>query len=147
MKSWTAMTLAFTLALQSITAWGSACPAPVSVLNEGDKAPCYGFLFSPAKEKELRLLNDDYILLQQKLDLTIKEMQLYKDSLAATNTILKAEQDKSTIWQQSAEKYSNLYTTQQDNRSNRDLICVALGIIITIAAAYGMGQAAKATSK
>lgn len=136
---------ALLILVYSNSVFATECPKPVVALAEGAAAPCKGFLVSPEKEKELRLLNEDYQLLIEKGQLTDKQVELYKANDALMQDIYKKEQEKTKLWQDQAEKYTQKYIAEQDSRSNRDWLFFIGGIVLTIGAGYALGQAAKAS--
>jgi len=46
----------------------AVCEKPVTYLKEKEKTPCTGYLFSPEKEQELRLINERQKLLLDVVD-------------------------------------------------------------------------------
>lgn len=126
----------------STRAMAGECPKPVTLLNQGEVAPCTGFLFSREKEKELRLLDEDYKLLQERSSITDKQIQLYKQNEDVLNSVIDKERQKSKLWEDQAEKYTQKYIEEQNNRSNRDWLFFAGGVLLTLGAAWAVGAAA-----
>lgn len=143
MKKFLAVLLIITYTGWTTGAYATECQKPVVTLNEGDPAPCRGFLFSPAKEKEIRLLDQEYQILLDKSVITEKQLELYKANTILLESVLEKEQKKAQLWQDHAEKYTEKYIKEQENRSNRDWLFFAGGVLLTIGAAWAVGQASK----
>jgi CHAT domain-containing protein len=120
-----------------------ACEKPVTPLTQGQQAPCTGFLFSPEKEKQLRLLNEDYQLLLEQSQLYLKQKELYKQELEETDKIVEKEKQKAELWRKVAEDTTLKYTQVQEARGTRDWLFLIGGVVLTIGAGYALGQAAK----
>lgn len=108
------------LLLTTQIALGKECEKPVTLLAENTPAPCKGFLFSPAKERELRLLDQDYMELSRLQELTEIQLQLSQDSVNKLEYALDAEKEISDTWKQESYKWSKKYTEEiEANNSNR----------------------------
>ena len=101
---------------------------PVVALEQGDKAPFKGFLFSPAREKELRLLD--------------VSLGYYKDLSNSLMIINKAQEDSLNKFEARLEKKDQ----RIDQLSNRDNSFFEkagyflLGAVITGVISYGTVQ-------
>lgn len=140
MKKLLSLLLATCLALP---AQATECSKPVTLLNEGTPAPCKGFLFSPEKESEIRLLNTDYNLMKQELELKDVKIKLLTQDIKDTEFIIKREQDQSELWRKRAEESTLLLTKKEDSQGRRDWFMLLLGVVITVGAGYAVGQASK----
>lgn len=116
---------------------------PVTPLAQGEQAPCTGFLFSPAKERELRLLNEEYQALLESSKLYIQQRDLYKKEVEQTEVIVDKERQKAELWRKIAEDTTLKYTEVEANRGRRDWLFLIGGVVLTIGAGYAIGQAAK----
>lgn len=119
------------------------CSKPVTPLTQGEQAPCTGFLFSPAKELELRLRNEDYNFLLEQSKLFIQQKESYKKELEQTEQIVEKERQKAELWRKVAEDTTLKYTEVQERRGTRDWLFLGAGVLLTIGAGYALGQAAK----
>jgi len=117
------------------------CSKPVTTLEAGTPAPCRGFLFTPEKEHEVRLMGEDYDLTKQELDLKNKKIDLLIKSQADTDFIVKKEREQSELWRKAAED-STLKLTEKENRQGyRDWLMILAGVALTVGAGYAVGQA------
>jgi len=106
-----------------------ACLKPVSYLREGEKSPCTGFLFSPEKEQEVRLI-------VELSDLKDNKISLLENVLKTNNEILDLERQQSEKWRESYEKsltYNNY----------RDSLNIGLGIVLTVLAGWAINHAGR----
>ena len=121
--------------------WG--CDKNVYYLVEGDKAPCTGYLFSPEKELELRLLDTNYKYLQEESRIKDSLIDLYKDNDETTSEIVEKERQKAELWRNVAEKNTLELVKTKDSQGKRDWMFFVGGILATVAAGYAIGQASK----
>lgn len=140
MKKLLSLLLATSLALP---AQATECSKPVTLLNEGTPAPCKGFLFSPEKESQIRLMDIDYNLMKQELELKDVKIKLLTKDIKDTEFIIKREQDQSELWRKRAEESTLLLTKKEDSQGRRDWVMLLLGVVITVGAGYAVGQASK----
>jgi hypothetical protein len=131
------------LVLFSNAALGASCAQPVYHLNPGQPAACEGYLFSPEKEKQLRLLQETSDFIQQEADLKDKEITLYKQKTVDLAAAEKEEAQKAEIWRKSAEDSTQKLVEADKDRSFRDWAFLAAGILLTVGAGYAVGQAHK----
>ena len=118
------------------------CEKPVITLTQGQQAPCKGFLFSPQKEQEVRMLNEDYTLLQQELTLKNKQIDLYKKDISDVDFMIQKERDKSELWRKAAEDSTKQLVDIKEGQGRRDWLMIFAGIALTVGAGYAVGQAA-----
>lgn len=130
--------LAVTLTSEAALA---GCP-PVLHLFPQEPAPCEGYLFSPEKEHELRLLNEDHKFVLQELDLRQKQVDKLQQSVNLLEDVAKKEQEKSELWRAKAEDSTKKYMEVDESRGRRDLIFLIGGVVLTVAAGWAIGQAA-----
>lgn len=131
------------LVLFSNAALGASCAQPVFHLNPNQAAPCEGYLFSPEKEKQLRLLQETSDFIQQEADLKDKEITLYKQKNVDLEAAEKEEAQKAEIWRKSSEDSTQKLIEADKDRSFRDWAFLATGVVLTVAAAWAVGQAHK----
>lgn len=129
--------------LISSSVFAAECARPVTPLKEGEQAPCTGFLFTSEKEKEVRLKGEDYKSLLEQSELLIKQKEFYKKELEESDIIIKKEQEKSQLWQKSAEEYAQKYISTEEHRGMRDWFFLIGGVVLTIGAGFAVGQANK----
>lgn len=115
---------------------------PVTPLVTGEKAPCAGFLFSPEKELQLRIMNEDYKYLKEEVNLYIQQKELYKQELDDTQKIADKEAQKAELWRKAAEDSTKKYVEVQEARTMRDWLFLVAGVGLTVAAGWSLGQAA-----
>lgn len=120
-----------------------ACEKPVLRLLKNEKAPCEGFLFSPKKELELRLLDTEYKFLLKETEVKDRLIEFYKTNEETTYEIIEKERQKSEVWRNVAEKNTLELVKTQESRGQRDWLFFVGGILCTVAAGYAIGQAAK----
>lgn len=140
MKKLLCLLLALTLAAPQTFA---ECSKPVITLTEGQVAPCKGYLFSPTKEQEVRILTEDYSLLQEKLELKDKQIELLRKDVNSVEFIIKKEQEKSELWRNAAELSTTQLVKMQESKGSRDILMILAGVLITVGAGYAVGQASK----
>ena len=128
------------LSLISNLAFGSSCPQDVTALDKGAQAPCKGFLFSPEKEQEMYLLNEDHKLLVQELDLKNKYIDSYQQSINALQDVIDKERQKSDLWRNQAESSTTKLVTLQEHTWQRDLFFMFLGSLTVVAGGYAVSQ-------
>lgn len=119
------------------------CDKPVTPLKTGEQAPCLGYLFSPEKELEVRVKNEEFKLLMEQTKLYIQQTELYKSELKISNEIADREREKAEIWRKAAEQSSMNVLNMQESRQTRDLLFILAGVGLTVAAGYAVGQVSK----
>ncbi len=139
MKKLLCLILAILVPLQGY----ASCPNPVTSLEQGAQAPCRGFLFSPEKEKEVRLLKEDFKLLEQEVEIKNKKINIMLKDLTLSDSIIEKEREKGELWRITAEKSTLELVKVNENQGNRDLLMILLGVVVTVGAGYAVGQAAK----
>lgn len=124
-----------------ISAQVYACPGPVTPLQKGEQAPCFGYLFSPEKELQLRIRNEEYKLLLEQSKLYLNQKDLLIKELEITEKIADKERQKAELWRNLAEKTTAKYIESQDSKGARDWIMLLTGVGLTVAAGWAVGQA------
>lgn len=119
------------------------CPKPVIHLEKGEQAPCSGYLFSPQKELELRIKNEEYKVLLEQSKIYIQQTELYRKELEVTEQIINKEQAKTEVWRKAAEDSTARYIKLEEARTTRDWIFLVSGIGLTVLSGWAIGQAAK----
>jgi hypothetical protein len=107
----------------------AACPGPVTHLNAGDVACDEGYLFSKAKEQEVRLikeqldnLNAEMTIRDQQISIYIKDFQTFKN--------IQDEQTKEVeLYKTAATTATQKYIDEQNGRFTRDVLCFAAGVL------------------
>lgn len=121
----------------------AACDKPVTYLLNGTPAPCDGYLFTPDKERELRLLDQENKYLKQESEIKDKMILNYKTQTETLEEIAEKERKKSELWQDRAEKITEKYVAEENNRGFRDWLFLIGGVVLTVGAGYAVGQASK----
>lgn len=119
------------------------CANPVTALDQGAQAPCRGYLFSPQKEKEIRLLNEDYKLLKDEVAYKDTKIKLMGTNLSLADEILQKEREKTELWRLTAEKSTLELVKTNEGQGRRDLYMILLGVLVTVGAGYALGQVDK----
>ncbi len=130
------------LSLYSTSVFGN-CSKPVTPLNKGEPAPCQGFLFSPEKEKEIRLINEDYKVLTEQAKLFATKAELQAQQLKYMEEAFQKETERAEIWKKTAVEATDKNTKLEQSRSQRDWLFLSGGILLTVVAGFAVGQAAK----
>lgn len=136
------MALLVSLSL-AVNCLATECVVPVKTLEEGSPSPCKGFLFSPAKELEVRLMKKDYELYKLEVETTNAIIDRYKKKEYEFEKIVELESKKTELWKTRAEDITLKYVTIEENRGRRDFMFVLTGIGLTVLAGYAIGQAAQ----
>ena len=135
--------LCLVLALSMTCQASAECLKSVTLLEQGAQAPCSGFLFSKEKEKEVRLMVEDYKLVQEELVYKNKKIDLTLKDLRLSDDIIQKEREKSDLWRLSAEKSTLALVKSSEGQGNRDMMMVLLGVLVTVGAGYAVGQVNK----
>lgn len=124
------------------SSYAAECQNPVKLLEEGSPAPCRGYLFSPEKELQVRIMSREYTLLKEEnvnLDQVVDKLKKINYEY---NRILELEEQKTQLWRTRAEDITSKYIEAETNRGRRDMLFVVLGVGLTVLAGWSMGQAA-----
>lgn len=115
------------------TVLATECKESVTLLNEGQKAECTGFLFSPDAEKKASQSYDDAKYYKELSDLLHKRNVLTNEEIKILDERLKLYQDQSFLLAQEVQKKENEDFWQKT-------IYFGLGVLATGIAIYGAGQ-------
>lgn len=138
MNKFLAILLSISLPISSF----AECTKPVTSLEEGSITPCKGFLFTPEKELEVRIMVKEYELLEQEtktLNLIIDKQD--KKSIEF-NKIIDLEQQKTELWKTRAEDITFKFVEIEEKRTRRDFAFILMGIGLTVLSGFAIGQAA-----
>ena len=105
------------------------CKQPVSILLEGDKAPCSGYLFTPEKELEVRTKVSNYNTMEN----LVKKQDEIIDVL---------NQRVTNQYQQNQILNDQLQLREKESFTQKAIFFV-LGAVVTGLIAYGTVQAIK----
>jgi len=141
MKSLLVLTLIFSL-ICPVNSLAS-CTKPVQELQEGQKAPCRGYLFSPTKEQYVRIQVEDNALLKKEIELKDLKVTILYEDMGKSNEIVNKEREKTELWRLRAEDSTKKLIESEDGRGSRDFLMVILGVALTVGAGFAIGQAAK----
>lgn len=121
-------------------AFATECPKPVQYVLENEKVNCTGYLFSPTKEAEIRLKNEDYKTLLEQTKLYLEQIDNLKQQVATVEKIAEKEKQKAELWRTSAEQTTEKYISLQERTDVRDYVFLLSGIGLTVLAAWSLGQ-------
>lgn len=120
---------------------GLGCEKPVQALKEGQKSPCTGYLFSPEKEKEVRITVQETELKEAEIELQKQKIKLLKENEQYFKDIASKEAEKAELWRNRAEESTKKLVEKQEDNETRDWFLIATGILVTVAAGFAVGQA------
>lgn len=118
------------------------CPNPVTFLKKGDITACEGYLFSPEKELQVRLINEEFKLIKGQNEIKVKIIRALEKDVNTMEFILQKEQEKAELWRLAAENTTLKYIELEGNRTKRDLLFLGGGILLTVLSGWAIGQAA-----
>lgn len=140
MKNLMALLVSLTLA---VNCFATECLVPVKAIEEGSPAQCKGFLFSPAKELEVRLMKKDYDLYKLEVETTNAIINRYQKKEFEFEKVIELESKKADLWKTRAEDITLKYVSLEENRGRRDLMFILAGVGLTVLSAWAIGQAAQ----
>lgn len=140
MKNLMALLVSLTLA---VNCFATECLVPVKSIEEGSPAQCKGFLFSPAKELEVRLMKKDYDLYKLEVETTNAIIDRYQKKEFEFEKVFELESKKADLWKTRAEDITLKYVSLEENRGRRDFMFILAGVGLTVLSAWAMGQAAQ----
>jgi hypothetical protein len=132
--------------VMSIVSYSSsvlACTVPVTPLKTGEKSPCSGYLFSPEKELQLRIQNEEYKVLMEQIKVYMQQKEFYKKELEQTQVIIDKTEAKAELWKTRAVEVTEKYVEQQEHLGYRDWAFLLAGVGITALSGWALGQASK----
>jgi len=132
--------LIFSLVTPSLTA---ECLKKVTKIEEGEPAPCSGFLFTPMAEGEVRIRLEEAVLIEEETKVKDRIIKVYKLDVAAIEEIHKKEREKAELWRVRAEDSTLKLVEAESGRGTRDIIFILLGIGLTVGAGFAVGQAGR----
>lgn len=116
------------------------CPKPAIKLAKGQKAPCAGVLFSPKKEKELRVGIEKHKITLDQLGVQNQMIEIYRKDNSTITEVIDKERKKAELWRIAAEDSTQKLIKSESGRSTRDRMFFILGILTVGAAAYGLSK-------
>ena len=120
---------------------GYSCDKPVTYLEKETVAPCTGYLFSPQKELEVRLIVQNQSYIKQENELLNKKVQLLMENSQFLEEIVKKEQEKAELWRVRAIESTEKLVASEEGRGKRDWLFLISGVVLTVAAGFAVGQA------
>ena len=117
------------------------CVNPATQLKKGEEAPCTGILFSPEKEKEVRIKIQEHEVLEEQIRLQKVKIELLLSNEEYLNKIYKLEAEKAELWRIRAEESTEKLMSSAQNRGKRDWLFLITGVVLTVGAGYAVGQA------
>jgi hypothetical protein len=118
------------------------CVKPVMALEQGAPAPCKGFLFSPQKELEVRLMTREVELLKSEAEALNLIVDKYSKKDVEYNKIIDLHISRTELWKTKAEDITLKYVTIEEKRTKRDFGFILVGIGLTVLSAWALGQVA-----
>lgn len=122
--------------LFSINVSATECKEAVTLINEGQKAECTGFLFSPDAEKKASQAYDDAKHYKELSELLHRRSELTNQEIKILDERLKLYQDQSHLLAQEVQKKEKEDFWQKT-------LYFGLGIVATSVAIYGAAQLGK----
>lgn len=119
------------------------CVKPVQYLQSGDRATCTGYLFSPAKELELRIKNEEYKLLTEQTRLYIQQLEFYKKELEVNDKLIKKQEEKTELWRTATETYSDKYLQLKEKQQSQEYYFFGAGVLATLLTTLSVAQLTK----
>lgn len=107
----------------------ATCQQPVKYLEQGTQTPCSGYLFSPEKEAELRLIDQNAILKD-------KKVKLLEEQLDLSEKITIKERERAEMWRIAAEESSK-------KLFNVSYTSILIGVGLTVLSGWAIGAASK----
>lgn len=117
-----------------------SCPKPVMYLKKSTTAPCNGYLFSPEKELEVRLLKENYKLQAGNIDIIKKQSELYQAMNEEFKAIANKEAERAELWRQATITTTKDLVSRQESQTYRDFLFIGLGVLLTVSAGWSLGQ-------
>lgn len=108
------------------------CSDPVTPLTKGALAPCTGYLFSPAKEHQFRLINDDYTFMQQEVDNLSKQKVFLQGQLNDSQAIIDDQKKEINIWRIDDIDNSQKLVKAEEGRGTRDALFFGGGVLAAL---------------
>ncbi len=118
--------------------YAADCTQPVTTIYADEAAKCDGFLFSRAKEQEVRAKIDAFTQRNQEFDLSTQENVFLRKEIKDLHVAITDEQQKSKDWQKEAVTYTKKYEALESSRTTRDLIFFGLGVGLTVVGGVGI---------
>ncbi len=119
--------------LFSFNVLATDCKESVTLLQEGQKAECTGFLFSPEAEKKATQAYEDAKYYKELSDLLHNRNKLTNEEISILDQRLKLYQEQSHLLAQEAQRKDREDFWQKT-------LYFGLGIVATGIAVYGAGQ-------
>jgi len=112
---------------------GSFACDPVKFVEKGNPAPCSGYLFTPEKEREIRLQLVELEFEKQLVISKDRQIELHKQE----NKLITERYD---LWRVEAKELSSDLSKERNNNFWRNTLYFALGMIITTGVTYAVNQ-------
>lgn len=117
------------------------CTKPVTLLEQGAPTPCRGYLFTPEKELEVRILKQDSAIDKQEIGLLKQKVDKLVKKDNENENILGKKDQQIDLWRVRAEESTLKLVKYEDNKHTKDLLLVGSGVLLTVLAAWAIGQA------
>ena len=119
------------------------CEQPVKFLKKGEVVPCDGYLFSPEKEAEVRVVVQEHKLQGEQLEIQERKIKYLLENEKYWQEIADKEAEKAELWRYRAEDSTEKLVASERGRGTRDWLFLVGGVLITIGAGYSLGQVSK----
>ena len=131
------------LTLQCNIILADTCPNPVTALQQGQVAPCTGYLFTPVMEASARKMKRDYTLLNEQVTLQTKELDLWKNQVTVYQQIAEDQKKETDLWRKSATDSAKEIVDLKSEQRLKDWLLVSVGFIAAALAAFAGAQLRK----
>lgn len=118
--------------LISPPALGDDCASPVVPISKGAVASCTGFLFSPSKEQQVRLVNDDYDFMKQQVDILSKQKAFTQGQVDDLQSAVDSQKKEINLWRTDDINNSQKLIKAEEGRGTRDALFLGGGVLITL---------------
>lgn len=129
--------------LYSSTIYAVECSKRVTTLNTGDKSPCTGFLFSPEAEREIWTIKENNKLFQKEIELKDKKTEILDKQLKIKDLMIENKDEQVILYHTKLVETTKKYIESEENRGTRDLLFIALGVLLTVTASVVVKNVSK----
>lgn len=139
MKQLLSLLLALTISIPV----NADCSKPVTLLEQSAPAPCRGYLFTPEKELEVRIMSKEFDIQTSELSQNDEIIKKLTEKNKNYDGILKEREQVSEMWRQKAIDSTSKYIESESGRQTRDMMFLGSGILLTVLAGWALGQVHK----
>jgi hypothetical protein len=114
----------------------STCNQPVVSIEKGQAAPCSGYLFTPEKEQEVRLMKIEFIFTKKENEILNKKIKLFDKDIEAANLVIKKEREHGEVWRTTAITTTKNLVAIEESRGTRDVLLFGTGILTAVLVSF-----------